>query len=204
MTTHEKLVEAVIELASQLKESIQTLCKSYQSRPSLIEREEKAIRTHDFSSLLVLRDEYEALNEVVEREVLRLRALGVKLSEKKLAIVSSEQSCEANVPAKVSEILDLLDEICRDLKNEAKSQLALNILEHLLSGMKDIWSKFVIEKAAIDAMIEKNHTVMALLLDNYQKSYQFWYEAVEKCSSSYNARGQQSSGSRLSAFNVRA
>ena len=203
MANREKVIEAVIGLALQLKASIVALCQAYRSRPILIDREEKAIRTHDFGALSALRDEYEALNELVERNVQQLRALGLELSEILLTCAAQDRPAVAQVPVNVSGIIEILNKIMLCLKNEIGPGLAINILEHLITSLSKDWRDFASEKVGIEAKIERNHVIMSTLLENYQKSFQFWYEVVEKCSSSYDARGQQSTNGRVSAFNVR-
>jgi hypothetical protein len=196
--------EAIIEIASQLKESVRALCEAYRARPPLIEREERAVREHDFPTILGLRDDYEALNERVELEVARLRGLGHKLAEWRLALLAGGELPEAQVPATVSEMIKLLRELRSRLPEAEGGALAVKILDHLVSGIESDWGVFVVDKAQIDKLIERNHVILATLVENYQKSYQFWYESVERCSSSYNERGQQSSGNRLSGFTARA
>jgi hypothetical protein len=199
-----KAAEAIIEIASQLKESVRALCDAYRARPPLIEREERAVREHDFPIILGLRDEYEALNEQVELEVARLRGLGHKLADWRLSLLQGGEAPEARVPATVSETIELLRELRSRLPEAEGGALAVKILDHLVKGIASDWEAFVADKARIDTLIERNHVVLATLVENYQKSYQFWYESVERCSSSYNERGQQSSGNRLSGFTARA
>lgn len=202
--SHDKAAETAIEFASQLRECVRNLCQLYRSRPRLIEREERAVREHDLSVIMSLRDDYEAANEHVEREVLRLRDLSQKIAELHLKILGDSEQSTIEVPGNVTECLSLLSELGERIAAKVGQSLANNILQHLVAAIRADWELFVQEKEKIEIMIQKNHTMLAVLVDNYQKSYQFWYDLVERCSSSYNAKGQQSSGSALSGFFARA
>lgn len=201
---NDKAAEAVIEMASQLRDCVRALCTAYRARPPLIEREERAIKEHDFPAIMALRDEYESLNERVEFEVTRLRGLAQKLVEWRLRLVEPVEATEATVPANVSEIIIFMREVSQRLQDHGVGTLANSILQHLINGIQSDWESFVQDKLKIEKLIQRNHTLLEVLVDNYQKSYQFWYETVERCSSSYNAKGQQSSGGVLSGFSARA
>lgn len=199
--------EELIELVTKTKDLVQSLVDTYRGRPALIVREEKAVRAHDLLALEGLRDEYEAVSAKVESDVRKLKSLFERLADLAARVFAQGQALapsakpDVTVPTNVSEALELIDRLRAHIETP---ELASKILSHVALALAALWQEFIKEKAEVERLIHKNHVALEVLVDNYQKSFRFWQEMVDRTVGSYDAKGMKTSHGRLPGFTARA
>ena len=190
------VVEQVIEVASQLKDSILGLQSAYQQLPEIIEREHDAIKIGEFKLVAAACEGKEAVCERIEKLFSVMQMTGERLGKLVLS-----QWPDRPLPVHLTAYCDAINDLGQHLND---GSFASQVLNHVAKGVTTAVAEFMTLYLKIKAQIEANRYLLSNLMHNYQESYRFWQEVSEQVAVSYNSAGIQKAAGRNSGFRARA
>ncbi len=192
-------MEEVIEIASQIKDQLVSLCDLYCELPSVIEAEHDAIRNSDFDEVRKLTLVKNKIGEDVDTQFSLMCLLTEKLSLRHAAITNTllQKSKASGMHAVVARLEDILE--CGD-----STAMAAQVLGHVIKSLRDQIDVFDAKMLEIQPLVEMNKKVVGTMLESYRDSYRFWQELAEENVSAYSQKGVQKAQGRLSGFAAKA
>lgn len=189
--------EAIIAIASRLKDHVSGLYKAYLRLPEVIQKEHEAIKTGSLAAVEHTCEEKTKIGEDVEVCFNAMRQASEELKSWRRRLM--------DVPAKnavtLRDCVDILDELAEHLITESFS---VQVLKHQNQGLRALIHEFETQYKRAQPLIEMNKYLTERMLLNHQESYRFWLSIIEETESAYNAQGMQKAQGRHSAFKVTA
>jgi len=192
-TSHD---EAVIETASQLKDSVSELMAAFARLPETIAEEHEAIKAGSFPAIEQTCSTKVAIGEVIDTAYARLM-----LACRRMHSLHEEICGSGPRPATLRGTIDQLAAINEKLGAHG---LSGGVLHHLTNGVTSLVKEFTATARKTQPLIEVNRQVVDKLLENYQASYRFWQEITQETAATYNASGVQQARGNHSVLRIKA
>lgn len=189
--------EAVIEVASALKNEAARLYDAYVQLPAILEKERRAIKGGALQDLEEAGAEKAGLGDRVEQAFGQINLAAERLGKLQVQILG-----EGRRPATLKESLSVLDALSEVIGHD--TGLGAQVLRHQIDGLRQLVVAFDERLSVIQPMIDANKILLQTMLASYQESCRFWQQVAEETSAAYTAKGIQQSAGRASMFRARA
>ncbi len=187
----------LINLASKLKELLDSLVLEYSRLPDIIRKEHRGIQIHDFFEIESAFESKQAMSQRVELLVDALMTQAKALKCEYERVFSSPWNRHLGA-RECTEILLKLAEKC------PTDKFAFDVLNH--TCIKLIFQVTAFEKLSKDIKpeIEKNQLALEKLLRNHQESFRYFIDLIKKETSSYDSRGVKKGSGGNSTLEIKA
>jgi len=188
----------LVEVASKIKEALQSLLSLYGQLPALIDQEHDAISRHDFRAMSELGERKQKASTEIEAMVSEMLLAAERLRAHYTASLGGDLPAGDST---LSQAVAVLDALRGRLE---PNDLGGQVVAHILKGIRQLFEQFQIAKSSTQGQMLLNQRVLQRMLQNYQESYRFWQELAVECQASYDASGAQK-GSRVNfTLNIKA
>jgi hypothetical protein len=187
--------EAIIAVASQLKDQVTGLHQAYVRLPQVIEDEHAAIKAGRIAAVEQTAEAKAQLGAQIEACFGAMRKASDELKAWRARLLGGPERPVVTL----RDCVAALEELAASLDGAA---FGVQVLKHQTQGLKQLVAEFDGQFKRVQPLIEMNKYVTERMLANHQESYQFWISLVEETESAYNAQGVQKAQGRRSAFKV--